>query len=793
MSLKKIIKPHILENYSLLNAYDEFFSTSENVRPLVTNIVEQFNQIQPDQYRQLKQQIETVFKEQGVTFGIAGNAQHVFPFDIIPRVISSKEWEKIESGLKQRVSALNHFLIDIYHKQQILKDNIIPKELVFSASNYLSQLNNVMPVGGVYIHVAGIDLVRDEKGNFLILEDNLRVPSGVAYTLMNRSVLQQILPAHMFPLSLRSIENYPTMLSSQLRSITNMDENDIAVLLTPGPYNPAYYEHLALAKQMNWPLVTGNDLTVHHNEVYLIKDNKRVRVIYRRIDDTFLDPNEFDKTSLIGVPEIMKAYRAGNVVIANALGNGVADDKAIFAYIPKIIKYYLNEDPILPQVESYLCYDEKQREFVLKNMHKLVLKVVDQSGGKDILIGPQASQLQLENYKEQIKKNPRNFVAQPLIELSTCPTWDGHQMVPKRIDLRPYIVTGKQSWVMPGALTRVALADNSYIVNSCQGGGSKDTWIIDEPSLTQNEKIVPHHHHTMKYIEAAKQNEYSILHETIYHYDNPVELSNHLFHLYPVNDNIQAVVDYKLAVSVNGYGEFFEDVFGNIATFYQIKSPYNNLIIRSEFIIRVRDNPSHESEYLHQRRDVPLVWLPWQSQMMSAYLLPPELPESELSELTDFALNFVKRNNYDLMAVLNDINQTIYRDFKYVPGSTSITTTAYQLYTSRRGVCQDFTNLFICLARLLNIPARYRTGYIYTGNDANNKIQSDGSHAWVEVYLPLIGWYGFDPTNGCVVGKNHIRIACGRQYFDASPTTGTIYKGGGNEVLNFTVKVKLIK
>jgi transglutaminase-like putative cysteine protease/predicted glutamine amidotransferase len=303
---------------------------------------------------------------------------------------------------------------------------------------------------------------------------------------------------------------------------------------------------------------------------------------------------------------------------------------------------------------------------------------------------------------------------------------------------------------------------------------------------------IEHENQIIDYVASSERKYFSLFHETIYRYDRPVELSKHIFHLHPVNDHIQTTLEYKLVVSVPGYGEFFEDVFGNIATFYRINMPYKELIVRSESIVSLAINPSHFSEYLHQRRDIPLLWLPWQRQMMSPYLLPPELPESELNELIDFAMSFVKRNNYDLMEVLNDINQTIYRDFSYVSGSSSLKTTPYDLFMTRRGVCQDFTNLFICLARLLNVPARYRIGYIYSNADYDRTIQSQASHAWVEVYLPYIGWYGFDPTNGCVAGDNHIRIASGRNYVDATPTTGTIYKGGGREDLAIFVHVKTL-
>jgi len=295
------------------------------------------------------------------------------------------------------------------------------------------------------------------------------------------------------------------------------------------------------------------------------------------------------------------------------------------------------------------------------------------------------------------------------------------------------------------------------------------------------------------YINVSQHKFFSVVHETKYSYDEAISLSKHLFNLHPQNDHIQNVLDYKLLISVPGYGEFFEDVFGNISAFYRINTSYNELIIRSESIVSIAENPSLMSETLHQRRDIPLVWLPSQRQMMSPYLLPPELPESELSELIEFAMSFVKRNDYDLMEALDDINQTIYRDFEYVPKATSLTTTPYQLYMTRRGVCQDFTNLFICLARLLNVPARYRAGYIYVGSDIENQIQSEASHAWVELYLPYIGWYGFDPTNGCIVKNEHIRVACGRNYIDAAPTSGTIYKGGGKESLDIYVKVKSLE
>jgi transglutaminase-like putative cysteine protease/predicted glutamine amidotransferase len=299
------------------------------------------------------------------------------------------------------------------------------------------------------------------------------------------------------------------------------------------------------------------------------------------------------------------------------------------------------------------------------------------------------------------------------------------------------------------------------------------------------------------FVSNSERRYYSITHETNYHYKNAIHVSKHQFLLHPVCDHIQNVLDYKLSISVPGYGEFFEDVFNNIAVFYEINTPYRHLNIKSESVVALVKNPTFESEILHQSRDIPLVWMPWQRQMISPYLLPPELPESQLNALIEFAMSFVKRNNYDLMEVLNDINQTIYRDFEYVQDSTSLRTTPYEFYYTRKGVCQDFTNLFICLARLINVPARYRMGYIYTEKDYDNQIQGDASHAWVELYLPFIGWYGFDPTNGCIAEKNHVRIACGRNYTDASPTSGTIYQTAGgkksSETLDTSVQVRLLE
>lgn len=476
-------RQYLFDKYPVMqNSHDEFFTVQGETRDQSKQIVEFFNGLSAKTYHQHHQTAIKLFKECGVSFGThASIEQNPFPFDLIPRIIPNKDWHFIVRGLEQRTKAMNAFLFDIYHQQHILKDKIIPRELIESSSYYLPQLQHITPPSGVYIHISGIDIVHDTQGNYLVLEDNLRTPSGVAYALTNRNVMHHLFPQMMANLSIDPIHQYPQQLAKLLSSLIEMTEQDVAVILTPGPLNSAYYEHVYLAKSMGWPLVQGNDLFVEDKKVYLKQSGRKkcVRVIYRRIEDSYLDPQVFNQNSVIGVPHLMQAYAAGQVVIANALGNGVADDKAIFAYVPQMIKYYLDQDPIISQVDTYLCSDSQQKKYVLANIKNLVVKMVNKSGGTDILIGPQASEAQIKTCQAKIQKNPREYIAQPLIELSCCPTWDGAKMVPRRIDLRPYIISGEaSSWVMPGGLSRVALKENSYIVNSCQGGGSKDTWIL---------------------------------------------------------------------------------------------------------------------------------------------------------------------------------------------------------------------------------------------------------------------------------------------------------------------------
>jgi uncharacterized circularly permuted ATP-grasp superfamily protein len=474
--------PYLFDQYPVMqNRHDEFFKTKDEIRASLQPIINFFNGLNINTYQQHHQAAITLFKEFGVTFGTSTENQATFPFDLIPRIISKHEWRHLARGIEQRTNALNAFLYDIYHQQHVLNNKIIPRALIETSSYYLPQLRQITPPGNIYIHISGIDIVHDKQGNYLVLEDNLRTPSGVSYALTNRTIMYHLFPQMMNDLSIEPIEDYPQQLSTLLKTLIDMTEKEVAVILTPGPLNAAYYEHTYLAQRMGWPLVQGHELFVENKKVYLKKFGKKkcVRIIYRRIEDSYLDPNMFNKDSLIGVPDLMQAYIAGNVVIANAPGNGVADDKATFAYVPQMIKYYLDEDPILSQVETYLCCDPKQKKAVLSNMKNLVVKMVNKSGGADILIGPQASEAEIKIYQARIQKNPRDFIAQPLIELSCCPTWNGEKMAPRRIDLRPFMISGKSShWVMRGGVSRVALKENSYIVNSCQGGGSKDTWIL---------------------------------------------------------------------------------------------------------------------------------------------------------------------------------------------------------------------------------------------------------------------------------------------------------------------------
>ena len=438
------------------------------------------------EFRLRQQLADEAFMLGGITFSVYSDdrgVEKIMPFDLIPRAVSGKEWQKCGRGLIQRIQALNMFLKDIYHEQKILKDEVVPEFLIKQSSGFLKEACGIMPPGGVYVHVAGIDLIRGPDGNFVVLEDNLRTPSGVSYVLENRAIMKRVFPRIFARAKIKNVEDYPHWLRNALTELSPVDASETrAVVLTPGPYNSAYFEHSFLARRMGCELVQGSDLFVRDNKVYVktTYGPQRVHVIYRRIDDAYLDPEVFNKDSLLGVPGIYRAYREGNVTLANALGNGVADDKAVYPYVPDMIRYYLSEEPIISQVETYLCHREKDRKFVLENLKDLVVKEVDASGGYGMLIGPRSTKAEIQKFARQIEKNPRGYIAQPLVELSTCPTWTDQGTAPRRVDLRPYIISGQDTRVLPGGLTRVALAQDSYVVNSSQGGGTKDTWILED-------------------------------------------------------------------------------------------------------------------------------------------------------------------------------------------------------------------------------------------------------------------------------------------------------------------------
>ena len=464
--------------------YDEFFTDAGEPRALVAQLVRSLDRIGQREFQKRQQLANSVFLNAGVTFSVYSDArggERVFPFDLIPRVISASEWDRVERGLSQRVRALNAFLTDIYGEQAILAEGVIPRQLVLGSSGYLAKLRGVRPPGGVYVHIAGIDLIRGPDGAFLVLEDNARTPSGVSYVLENRGVMKRALPVSFRKLHVRSVDDYPNRLRTTLTETAPVQHADVrAVVLTPGPFNSAYFEHSFLARRMGCELAYPSDLFVRDRKVYLKTTSgpEQIHVIYRRIDDDFLDPEFFRPDSLLGVAGLISAYAAGNVTLANAPGNGVADDKAIYPYVPKMIRFYLSEEPILGQVQTYHCDVGVDLSFVLANLPKLVVKAVDGSGGYGMLMGPTASAVELEQFEAKLRKNPRGYIAQPRVELSAAPTWCDGLVEPRRLDLRPFVLTGKETWVLPGGLTRVALQRNSYVVNSSQGGGSKDTWVL---------------------------------------------------------------------------------------------------------------------------------------------------------------------------------------------------------------------------------------------------------------------------------------------------------------------------
>jgi uncharacterized circularly permuted ATP-grasp superfamily protein len=427
-----------------------------------------------------------LFMNQGITFTVYSDQkgiEKIFPFDIIPRILTGAEWSHIELGIKQRLKALNLFLKDIYSGQAIIKDKVIPADLIASCPHFTREVFGISVPHDLYVHISGIDLIRSQDGTFYILEDNLRTPSGVSYMLENREVTKKIFPGMLSNSRARMINNYPLLLHNILVSLAPQQlSNPTVALLTPGVFNSAYFEHTFLARQMGIPLVEGRDLLVDHHKVYMktTAGLQQVHVIYRRIDDEFLDPLVFRPDSALGVPGLMSAYRKGNVAIVNAVGNGVADDKAVYAYVPAMIKYYLNEDAILPNVPTYSLEDADSRQYVFDNIEKMVIKRTNQSGGYGMVMGNSAGEKELEGAKKAILETPREFIAQPIIRLSTVPCFIDGKLQPRHVDLRPYALCGPEGIkVVPGGLTRVALREGSLVVNSSQGGGSKDTWVVD--------------------------------------------------------------------------------------------------------------------------------------------------------------------------------------------------------------------------------------------------------------------------------------------------------------------------
>lgn len=465
--------------------WDEMFSR-DGVRDAYKQVLHTLESLNLDKLNVKQKQASDIFMNQGITFTVYSDdnqgIERIFPFDIIPRIITKNEWIEVETGIAQRLKALNLFLEDIYNEQQIIKEGIIPASLIASCPHYIPEVHGIKVPHDIHVHIAGIDLIRGEKGEFYVLEDNLRCPSGVSYMLENREITKRIFPEMFRANNVSLVANYPMIFHNILISLSPRSiSNPNVVLLTPGVYNSAYYEHTFLARQMGIPLVEGRDLVVSNHKVYMKTTSglQQVDVIYRRLDDEYLDPLVFKPDSALGVPGLISAYKMGNVALVNAVGNGVADDKAIYAYVPQMIKYYLNEEPILKNVPTYQMENPEERELVFADMGNMVIKETNQSGGYGMIMGNKATEEELEKAKIAILNNPRNFIAQPIIQLSTVPCYIDGELKLRHVDLRPYALCGPNGiQTVPGGLTRVALTEGSLVVNSSQGGGSKDTWIM---------------------------------------------------------------------------------------------------------------------------------------------------------------------------------------------------------------------------------------------------------------------------------------------------------------------------
>ncbi len=488
-------------DYDTAGFYDEMFDQNGLPRPRAKLLAARLKSLSEGELQRRQKAADQALLNMGITFNVYGHehgTEKIWPFDLIPRILDSQEWRAIESGLRQRITALNLFIDDMYHDQKIVRDGVFPEYMAKSSKCFLKQCAGLKPPRGIWCHITGTDLVRDTDGQVYVLEDNLRCPSGVSYVLENREVMKRTFPKLFDGLSILPVEDYPEQLLKMLQFIAPPSARDpTVVLLTPGIYNSAYFEHCFLAQQMGIELVQGTDLVVSDGFVHMrtTKGLRRVDVIYRRIDDDFLDPLTFRPDSTLGVAGLMDVYRAGHVALANAPGTGIADDKAVYAYVPQMIKYYLNEEIKLPNVPTYLCADERERAYILANLDKLVIKPTNESGGYGIVLGPRVTPEEREHCRGLIEQNPRNYVAQPMLALSRVPTIVGDHLEGRHVDLRPYILYGEDIYILPGGLTRVALTKGSLVVNSSQGGGSKDTWVLKDGVARSNGGAYPTHGH----------------------------------------------------------------------------------------------------------------------------------------------------------------------------------------------------------------------------------------------------------------------------------------------------------
>jgi uncharacterized circularly permuted ATP-grasp superfamily protein len=478
-------RPQLLKGYVPESFFDEMVETGGDVRAHYQRFRNLFQSLAGDEFHLKRQSVDLAFLRQGITFNVYGDSagtEKIFPFDLLPRIIPSKEWEFLERGLVQRITALNLFLHDIYHEQKILNDGVIPPAYVLTGKHFRREFVNFNVPRDIYIHVCGTDLIRGADGQYMVLEDNGRCPSGVSYVLENRRAMKRTFPGMFESIGVRPVEHYPHELLKMLQHIAPGGISDpTVVLLTPGAYNSAYFEHTYLARQMGIEIVEGRDLVVRDAHVFMrtTKGLQAVHVIYRRIDDDFLDPTVFRRDSMLGVPGLVNAYRAGNVSLANSIGTGIADDKVMYYFVPRMIKYYLDQEPLIPNVPTYLASEEADKKFILENLEKLVVKAANESGGYGMLMGPNATRDEIGAFRKKIGAEPRNYIAQPMISLSRHPTHvENSTFEGRHIDLRPYIITGEKTVIVPGGLTRVALRKGSLVVNSSQGGGSKDTWVL---------------------------------------------------------------------------------------------------------------------------------------------------------------------------------------------------------------------------------------------------------------------------------------------------------------------------